>query len=70
MLFQRTIEKMDKHLDLAIEVKKRWNIKLSVIPIVVSALGTVLKGLIKKIERIEDQRKNQDYADHSIVEIG
>ena len=36
-------EKMDKYLDLVIELKKLWNMKVHVIPIVVGALGTVPK---------------------------
>ena len=43
-------EKMDKYLDLARELKKIWNIKVKVIPIVVGALGTVPKGLEKGLE--------------------
>ena len=32
---------------------KLWNMKVAVIPIVVGALGTVLKGLEKKLEGME-----------------
>ena len=38
-------EKIDKYLDLAREQKKLWNVQVMVIPIVVGALGTVLKRL-------------------------
>ena len=30
-----------------------WNMKMTVIPIVVSALGTIPKGLIKGLEELE-----------------
>ena len=36
-------ENRDKYLDLARELKKLWNMKVTVIPIVISALGTVTK---------------------------
>ena len=39
---------IDKYLDLASELKKLWNIKVSVLLIVDSALGTVSKCLEKK----------------------
>ena len=39
-------EKKDKYLDLAKELKKLWNMKVTVIPIVIGALGTVTKGLV------------------------
>ncbi len=43
-------EKKDKYLDLARELKKLWNMKVTVIPIVIGALGTVTKGLLKDLE--------------------
>ena len=36
-------EKMDKYLDLARELKKLWNMKVAITPIVIGALGTVTK---------------------------
>ena len=38
-------EKINKYLDLARGLKKLWNMKVTVIPIVVSIFGTVSKGL-------------------------
>ena len=32
-------EKKDKYLDLARELKKQWNMKVTVIPIVIGTLG-------------------------------
>ena len=46
-------EKKDKYLDLARELKKLWNMKVTVIPIVINALVTVTKGLIKGLEDLE-----------------
>ena len=37
-------EKKDKYFDLARELKKLWNMKVTIIPIVISAFGTVTKG--------------------------
>ena len=37
--------------------------------IVVGVLGIVPKGLKKKTEETENQRKNWDHKDHSIVKI-
>ena len=34
-------EKRDKYLDLAMERKNLWNMKMTIIPIVIGALGTV-----------------------------
>ena len=39
----KRLQKAGKYLDLARELKKLWNLKVTVIPIVVEALGIVLK---------------------------
>ena len=41
------------HLDLARELKKLWNMKVTVITIVFGALGTVHKGLVNVREELE-----------------
>ena len=46
-------EKKDKYLDLARELKKLWNMKVTIIPIVIGAFGTVTKGLLKRLEDLE-----------------
>ena len=46
-------EKKDKYLDLARELKKLWNMKVTVVPIVIGALGTITKGLLKGLEDLE-----------------
>ena len=46
-------EKRDKYLDLARELKKLWNMKVTIIPIVIGAFGTVTKGLFKGLEDLE-----------------
>ena len=43
---------MDKFLDLARELKNLLNMKVTVIPIVVGALGMVPKGLEKRLEEL------------------
>ena len=46
-------EKKDKYLDLARELKKLWNMKVTIVPIVIGALGTIAKGLLKGQEDFE-----------------
>ena len=43
----RESEKWDKYVDLARELKKHWNMKVTEISIVIGALSTVTKGLVK-----------------------
>ena len=46
-------EKKDKYLDLARELKKLLNLKVTIIPIVIGAFITVTKGLLKGLENLE-----------------
>ena len=49
----KEIKKKDKYLNFAWELKKLWNMKVTLIPIVIGVLGTVTKGWIKGIEDME-----------------
>ena len=46
-------EKKDKYLDLARDFKKLLNIDVTFIPILIGALDTVTKGLIKGLKGLE-----------------
>ena len=47
-------EKRDKYLNFARELKKKlWKMKETVIPIVIGALGTDTKGLIKGVRDLK-----------------
>ena len=46
-------EKRDKYLDLTRELKKLWNIKVTIIPNAIGALGTATKGLVQGLEDLE-----------------
>ena len=51
------VEKIDKHLDLAMELKKVWNMKVSVVPLVMGTLGTPAKALEKRLKTIGTETK-------------
>ena len=46
-------EKKDKYLDLARELKKLWNMRVTIVPIVIGVLGTITKWLLKGLEDLE-----------------
>ena len=50
-------EKKDKYLDLAREIKKLRNMKVTIVRIVIGALGTVTKGLLKGLDDLEIGRR-------------
>ena len=45
--------KKDKYLNIARELKKMWNMKVTIEPIVIGAFGTIRKGLLKGLEDLE-----------------
>ena len=63
-------EKRNKYLDLARELKKSWNIKVTIIPIVIGAFGTVTKGLLKGLEDLGSWRPSGDHPNNSVIENG
>ena len=46
-------EKKDKYLHLARELKKQWNMKVTIIAIMIGAFGSVTKRLLKGLEDLE-----------------
>ena len=60
----------DKDLDLARELRRPWNMKVTVIPIVIDAFETVPKGLGKEAWKAGDRSTNLNQPISSIAEIG
>ena len=50
-------EKKDKYLKLARDLKKLWNMKVTIIPHVIGALGTFTNVLIQELEDFEIKRR-------------
>ena len=63
-------ENKDKYLDLARELKKLGNMKVTIVPIVIGALGTITKGLLKKPGKLGIRRTGRDYPNDSIAKNG
>ena len=63
-------EKRDKYLDLARKLKKLGNMKVTVIPIVIGALGTVTKGFGTRTGGLRNNGTGEDFPNNSIIEIG
>ena len=49
----KEIKKKSKYLNFAREVKKLWNMKVTVITIIIAALDTVTKRLVKELEGLK-----------------
>ena len=60
-------EKRDKCLDLAWVLKKLWDMKVTMIPIVIGALSTVTKRIGTGTGKLRDKRLSGDHPDYSIL---
>ena len=49
----KEIENIDKYLDHPGKLKKLWNMKVTVIPVVIGAFGTITKGLVQGLKDLE-----------------
>ena len=52
------------------ELKKLWNMKVTIVPIVIGAFGTVTKGLLKGLEDLAVGRRVETIQTTSIIENG
>ena len=50
---EKEVEKIDKYMDLAAEVRRQFRVKTMIVPIVLGALGTVPAKLSKSLEKLE-----------------
>ena len=62
--------KESKYLDLARELRKLWNMKVTVIATGIGALWMVPKKFGKRTERVGNWRTNRYHPIYRIVEIG
>ena len=63
-------EERDQYLYFARELKKQWNMEVTVIPLVTSACRAVLKGFLsQRARRVENRRTSGDHLNYSIVEV-
>ena len=61
-------EKRDEYFVLVRELKKLWNMKMTIIVIVIGTLGTVTKGLSPRTGGRGNNGTGGDCANYSIVE--
>ena len=50
---EKEVEKIDKYMDLAAEIRRQFRVKAVIVPIVLGALGTVPAKLSKSLEKLE-----------------
>ena len=60
-------EKKDKYLDHGMELKKLWNMKVTIIPVVIGAFGTVAKRLLKGLVDLEEEGRMETIQTSTLV---
>ena len=50
--------------------KQLWNMKVTVIPIVVGALRTITEGSVKRLEELKIRGQVEIIPDYNIIKIG
>jgi hypothetical protein len=60
-VMQKEAEKRLKYKSLCIEIQRMWNLKCTVIPVIIGAIGIVTRSLRKNLEAIPGK--------HSIVSL-
>ena len=63
-------EKKEKYLDRARELKKLWNMKVTIVSIVIGAFCTITKGLLKGLEDLEVGGRLETIKNDSIAGYG
>jgi len=51
-VIKKEAEKILKYKDLTIEIRRMWNVKTKVIPVIIGATGTNLKSFRKHVSNI------------------
>ena len=51
-IFQKSVEKRDRHRDLNVIVSRLWNTSTFVVPVIVGALGSILNNLHQSLNSI------------------
>ena len=63
-------ERMDKCLDLPRELRKLWNMKVTLTPITIDDFSIATKGLLKWLKDLKNKKTRGDYPNYYITENG
>ena len=63
-------KKKDMYLDFTKELKKKWNMQVTIIPIVIGAFDTVTKGLQKSLDVLEVSGRVETIQMTSLLRTG
>ena len=59
-IMEREVDKITKYQDLGRELKRLWNVKTEIVPVVIGALGSMVKDLGHWLEVLEIKLRMND----------
>jgi hypothetical protein len=68
-VIKKKAEKISKYKDLAIEIQRMWNVKTSVIPVVIEATGTISKSFKKYMSNIPGNHEVKELQKTAILAL-
>jgi len=66
-VFKKNAEKILKYKDLTIEIQRMWNVNTKVIPVIISATGTISKPFRKYVSNIPGNHEVKELQKTAIL---
>jgi hypothetical protein len=66
-VIKKEAEKILKYQDLTIEIRRMWNVKTRVIPVIIGATGTISKSLRKYVSNIPGNHEVRELQKTAIL---
>ena len=61
-VFKKEAKKILKYKDVAIEIQRMWNVKKTVIPVIIGATGTILNSFRKYVSNVQETMNLRNYT--------
>jgi len=68
-VIKKETEKILKHKDLTIEMQRMWNVKTTVIPVIIGATGTISKSFRKYVGNIPGKHEVKELQKTAILAL-
>ena len=65
---QKEVEKMLKYKILCIEIQRMWNLKCTIVPVIIGATGIVMRSLRKNLETVPGKHSIDSLQKTAILE--
>jgi hypothetical protein len=66
-VIKKEADKILKYKDLTIEIRRMWNVKTRVIPVIIGAIGTISKSFIKYVSSIPGNHEVRELQKTAIL---